>query len=70
MHYNRIQKFINDIKCICSIVVYTDPDCYQLVFVSGVIYSTTTLKYNLTSTTTDESKYNITSTTTDESDYR
>lgn len=53
-----------------SSTAYKYPDCYQLVFVSGVIYSTTTLKYNLTSTTTDESKYNITSTTTDESDYR
>lgn len=51
-----IQKFINDIKCICSIV-NTDPDCYQLVFVNGVIHTTTTMKYNETSTTTDESDH-------------
>nr|XP_034317319.1 uncharacterized protein LOC105328143 [Crassostrea gigas] len=40
-----------------SSTAYKYPDCYQLVFVSGVIYSTTTLKYNITSTTTDESDY-------------
>nr|XP_034322260.1 uncharacterized protein LOC105328165 isoform X2 [Crassostrea gigas] len=30
---------------------YKYPDCYQLVSLSGIIYSTTTMKYNKTSTT-------------------
>lgn len=45
-----------NITCIfCTINVDTDPDCYQLISVSGIFYSTTTMKYDVTSTTTDES---------------
>lgn len=40
-----------------SSTAYKYPDCYQLVFASGVIYSTTTMKYNVTATTTDESNF-------------
>lgn len=45
---------MNDISCISINFVHTDPDCYQLVSMSGIIYSTTTIKYHKTSTT-DES---------------
>lgn len=44
-----------DITCICTIVVNTDPDCYQLVSMGVKSYSTTTTIYDITSTTTDES---------------
>lgn len=40
-----------------SSTAYKYPDCYQLVFASGVIYSTSTMKYNVTATTTDESNF-------------
>lgn len=46
-----IYPIMNDISCISIIIVNTDPDCYQLVSLSGIIYSTTTMKYNKTSTT-------------------
>lgn len=46
-----IHQIINEILCISIIIVNTDPDCYQLVSLSGIIYSTTTMKYNKTSTT-------------------
>lgn len=38
-----------------SSTAYKYPDCYQLVSVSGIIYSKTTMKYDVTSTPTDES---------------
>lgn len=38
-----------------STEAYKYPDCYQLVSMSGILYSTTTMKYAETSTTTDES---------------
>ncbi|XP_052692623.1 uncharacterized protein LOC128170910 [Crassostrea angulata] len=37
-----------------SSTAYKYPDCYQLVSVSCTIYSTTTMKYDVTSSTTDE----------------
>lgn len=49
-----IPQIMNDISCISIIIVNTDPDCYKLVSLSGIINSTTTMKYHKTSTT-DES---------------
>lgn len=59
IEYNKcikidIHQIMNDISCISIIIVNTDPDCYQLVSLSGIINSTTTMKYHKTSTT-DES---------------
>lgn len=51
--YTKFQ-IMNDISCISIIIVNTDPDCYKLVSLIGIIYSTTTMKYHKTSTT-DES---------------
>lgn len=48
-----IHQIMNDISCISIIIVNTDPDCYQLVSLSGIIFSTTTMKYK--TSTTDES---------------
>lgn len=49
-----IPQIMNDISCISIIIVNTDRDCYKLVSLSGIINSTTTMKYHKTSTT-DES---------------
>lgn len=49
-----MHQIMNDISCISIIFVNTDPDCYQLVSLSGINNSTTTMKYHKTSTT-DES---------------
>lgn len=52
--YPKLPQIMNDISCISIIFVNTDPDCYQLVSLSGINNSTTTMKYHKTSTT-DES---------------